>query len=189
MPGDLAGLALAEVGQLRYVFGGAPNNGGVDCSSFISLLIGKKLGLAIPGFKRGTYTGATHGPVVLEYAVTSLAQHVNAPPSPGDLCIWPGAGPLGHIGVAISGTRMVSALNPSKGVANTPIHGYGPPGVAVIFRRYKAAGDGGLPWDGSTSGPITTTAGPALTGCVPAMVLWPVLIPLALYRRRHDGGV
>lgn len=188
MPGGLAALAGASIGKYRYVSGGAPVTGTVDCSSLINQLIGVEMGLAIPGFKRGAYTGRTHGPVVIEYATTTLAVTVTHP-SVDDLVIWPGIGPLGHIGVVTGPDQMVSALNPARGVERTPIKGYGPTPVP-IYRRYKAVGDGGLPWDGSTSGgPIITTAAPGLTGCVPAMVLMPALIPLALYRRRHDGGM
>lgn len=187
MATDLAALALGAIGRFQYGFGGAPSTGKVDCSSLISALLGIQAGLAIPGFKRGAYKGTTHGPVVLEYASTTLAQTVRAPGSRSDLVIWPGAGPLGHIGVVIGNNEMVSALNPSTGVARTPIAGYGPPGVPHIFRRYTAAGDGGLPWDGSTSTAVTTAA-TGMTGCATTMLLAPVLIPLALYRRhRHDG--
>lgn len=185
---QLAALAVASIGRYDYGFGAAPASGRVDCSSLISLLIGLQLGEAIPGFKRGTYTGRTHGPVVLEYATTTLAQTVSAA-AVSDLVIWPGAGPLGHIGVVLGPNEMVSALNPSRGIERTPITGYGPPGVPHIYRRWKAAGDGGLPWNGPSSSPIGLTSATGLTGCAPTMILLPALLAAALIRRPHDDGM
>src|SRR5579871_184646 len=58
---QIATDALAYNGA-GYVWGGAPANGigQWDCSSFANWVIGHDVGLAIPGYAPGTYTGATH---------------------------------------------------------------------------------------------------------------------------------
>jgi hypothetical protein len=162
--GELAALAQSYIGRLPYVFAGVPARGRVDCSSFLNLLRGWKQGKAIPGWRPGTYHGQVHGPVVIQWATFPAATTVTGPPEPDDLCIWPGIGALGHIGVAVSATRMVSALNPQLGIIETPIKGYGPRGVPLIFRRLADSGGGVSP------------AGAAAAGCVPQLLLLPFLL-------------
>lgn len=168
MAGSLAQDAMQYQGK-GYVYGGAPaaGPGNWDCSSFVNWCLGHDLGHAIPGFTAGSYTGKSHGPVVLDYATWSGAQTVSGPPQASDLCVWAGVGATGHIGIAISPQTMISALNHVKGTTVTPIAGYGPAGVPVVYRRVTGTGGGfSLP-----------------SGCIPGMGL----IYLLVMRWRHDG--
>jgi hypothetical protein len=149
-------MAEGLEGTLQYVFGGVPKTGKVDCSSFVNMVIGWKLGLPIPGYKAGTYKGATHGPVVMSYATWTGGSTRVKIPQPGDLVIWAGLGALGHIGIAVSETRMVSALNPASGVVETPIKGYGPAAAPLTYRTLK---------DSAGSGATAAGAGAAAASC------------------------
>lgn len=145
----LAGPAIAadalKYKGAGYVWGGAASSvGDWDCSSFVSYVLGHDLGLALPG---GSWGGAgmppgAHGPVVSEYLSWSGAADVTAPQA-GDLCIF---GPDQHIGIAISGTQMVSALNPTTGTNVTGISGTAP--GTLTYRRLT-----GVP-----AGPTTAAA-------------------------------
>jgi len=121
-----------------YIYGGAKPNGW-DCSGFVNWVLGHDLNIKLPGATKPGFNGNIHGPVVLTYANWSKAERVSKP-EPGDLCIWVGVGPAGHIGIAVSPTKMISALNPSKGTLQTPIVGMGPPGAPLIFKRVGAPG-------------------------------------------------
>lgn len=153
-----------------YVFGGAPGtakgrDAGTDCSGFINMLLGRDLHMAIPGYAAGAYTGASHGPVVLSYAgwggATTLPP--GTPPSGGDLCVWPGAGALGHIGLATDSTHMISALDPEHGVIVTPIAGNGPAGAKLIYRRINGSAQGGGGGTGTGTG-ASSAAGDIAAG-------------------------
>lgn len=115
-----------------YVWGGVASKvGDWDCSSFVSYVLGHDLSLALPG---GSWGGAgmppnAHGPVVSEYLSWSGAADV-ASPQPGDLCIF---GPDQHIGIAISGTQMISALNGTIGTQVSGITGAAP--GTLTYRR------------------------------------------------------
>lgn len=113
--------------------------GGWDCSSFVNHVLGQDLGLALPGGLRGYRGPPPHGPVVLDYAGWGTPVTV---PARGDLAVWPGPGANGHIGIVLGPDQMISALDPAQGTAVTPIQGYGPPGVSVIFRRASGASAG-----------------------------------------------
>jgi len=132
-----------------YVYGGnASRVGEWDCSSFVSFVLGYVLRMRLPGGGRWGdpgYPPNDHGPVVIDYARWDGAVTISGPPSAGDLCIWPGLGPLGHIGIAISGSQMISALDPSDGTKVTPIDGVGPSGVQVMFRRLTGAAGKAVP--------------------------------------------
>jgi hypothetical protein len=131
-----AGQAVADF--MRYE--GHPYVwGGWDCSGAINHVIGQDLGLAIPGYKARTYTGPPpHGPVVSDWLATDLCVTVPGPPKPGDLVIY---GPDTHIGMAVSATRYLSALDPTLGTQISPIS-TGP--GAPTYRRVKAFGLGGV---------------------------------------------
>jgi len=170
MAGGLAADAMKYNGA-RYVFGGAPANGigNWDCSSFVNWCAGHDLGMAIPGMAAGTYTGKSHGPVVLDWATWTGASTIHGSPAQNDLCIWAGAGALGHMGIALSGDHMISAYDTAKGTIVTPIRGYGPPGAPLMFRRLTGGGGGGLSMP---------------TGCVPLIYyIW--LASNALQDRRE----
>lgn len=133
-----------------YQFGGSPANGigKWDCSSFLNWCAGHDLGMAIPGYAAGTYDGKSHGPVVVDWATWTGATTIPSP-SAGDLCVWPGIGPTGHIGIALGSGQMISALNTRDGTIQTPIQGYGPAGVPLIYRSINA---------GANSGTVLTSA-------------------------------
>ncbi len=141
--GTISGDALKYKG-LGYVYGGSASRpGDWDCSSFVSYVLGHDLGMGLPGGKWGGpgMPPNAHGPVVLSYTSWAGATPVSSPQA-GDLCCWAGAGPDGHIGIAISPTRMISALNPAQGTQVTPIVGTGPVGVPLVYRRVKGAAGG-----------------------------------------------
>ena len=145
----------------KYVFGGVPSKGigNWDCSSFVNWVVGNDCRMAIPGYPAGTYTGQTHGPVVLDWSTWSGASTHSGPPNPGDLCVWPGIGASGHIGIVIAGNQMISALDTRDGTKVTPIQGFGPAGVAVVYRQLSGV----------------TSAGVSVPGCLMALVA--VLMP------------
>lgn len=187
---DIAARGLFYVGS-RYIYGGAmgttPNHDdGGDCSGFFNGVVCRDEHLAGPGISAGSFTGASHGPPVIAWAtwrgMTTLPKGV--PPSAGDACIWPGLGPGGHIGIAVSSTEMVSALNPELGVVKTPIAGNGPAGISVMYRRINAAiMNGGGVADSVAAGEAPGGAGGAL------LVLAAGLAPLAILGALLVGGV
>jgi hypothetical protein len=181
--GEIASAALKYAGKGVYRWGGGgpfPRPGG-DCSGFVNWVLSHDLGLAIPGRKPGTFTGKTHGPVVLSYAVWRGAVKVKKPPHPGDLCVWAGPSAAGHIGIAVSSTEMVSALDTQSGVVKTPIHGFGPVGVPVTFRRIKGSAAGVI----SPAEAATTTAGAGCLLFVALAPLAPIVLPVLALRRRR----
>jgi cell wall-associated NlpC family hydrolase len=105
-----------------YQYGGAPGANGQgcwDCSSFANWIYGTVLKLPIPGFAPGTYNGQVHGPATLSWIVFGTAvTGGSAAAQPGDLCVW-----QTHMGIAIGGGKMISALNPGKGTLETSIDG------------------------------------------------------------------
>jgi hypothetical protein len=131
---DIASDALRYRGA-GYEFGGVPATGigHWDCSSFVNWVVGNDCDMPIPGYSAGKYHGQSHGPVVLDWATWSGASTTKSPQR-GDLVIWPGVGATGHMGIFLADNQMVSALNHSSGTVVTPINGYGPRGVANIYR-------------------------------------------------------
>jgi cell wall-associated NlpC family hydrolase len=134
-PGDgsIAGIATQYQGH-AYRFGGAPGRNGDqpwDCSSFCNYVIGVKLGLAIPGYASGGYDGTTHGPPTGMWGVWPGLTHISRQEvQAGDLVVW-----LNHMGIAVSNSQMISALNPETGTKVTPIDGYGN-GPILCYGRY-----------------------------------------------------
>lgn len=136
---DIASDALKYQGA-GYTYGGtAKKRGDWDCSSFVSKVLGQDLGLALPGGRWGGpgMPPNSHGPVVLAYATWKGAKTLpkGTKPVAGDLCVWSGAGPNGHIGIATSATHMISALDSELGTVATPIAGNGPVGAPLSYRR------------------------------------------------------
>ncbi len=171
---DIAGDALKYNGA-GYVFGGVPahGTGQWDCSSFVNWVVGHDAGMAIPGYAAGAYNGSVHGPVVLDWATWNGANTIQGPPNRGDLCIWPGVGATGHMGIALSATQMISALNHITGTVVTPIQGFGPLGAALMYR--------------SLSG--NTGAGSSIPGCTPGlMVMLYALLKIPESRRYLARG-
>lgn len=134
---ELASDALSYVGRFPYVLGGFPAEGSVDCSSFVNQVLGADFGLRLPGQVKPGYAGTSHGPVSNDYVGWSGASTVGTPQA-GDLVIWPGIGAAGHIGIATSTARMVSALNPGLGILETLITD-AKPGFH-IYRRVGGTG-------------------------------------------------
>jgi cell wall-associated NlpC family hydrolase len=149
--------AMKYKGRVPYVYGGASPRGW-DCSGFINYLLGHDLKMTLPGGIKG-FQGQTHGPVVVSYATWSGAQTVKGAPSPGDLVIWAGLGPLGHIGIVTGPDQMISALDPQYGTAVTPIRGFGPPGAPISYRRVKGTSAGGDVADQTAAGAGGSAAG------------------------------
>lgn len=151
---DIAAAALRYKGQ-GYVYGGTgARPGDWDCSSFVSYILGRVLGLTLPGGSWATVTGngTQHGPVVVTYATwTGAVTIAQADAAAGDLVMWPGIGTGGHIGIVLGPNQMVSALDPiirgdaESGTAVTSIEGFGPQGVPMIFRRVTATAAGPVP--------------------------------------------
>lgn len=150
---QIAADALRWAGQ-GYIYGGpAARPGNWDCSSFISYVLGRDLGLALPGGKWGApgFPPNAHGPVVESYASWRGAVTVNAP-ARGDLVCFVGQGVNGHIGIVLGTDQMVSALDSTDGTKVTPINGYGPPGAPIVYRRILGAAAG------SAAAAVTTAA-------------------------------
>jgi peptidoglycan DL-endopeptidase CwlO len=117
-----------------YQWGGKPAFGinSHDCSSLDNWVVGHDLGMAIPGFRAGSYTGTTHGPTTMLWAIWPGAKTIpRSEVRAGDLCIWPAF----HMGIAVSNSRMISALNPSKGTQVTGIDGTA--GGPLVCRRLR----------------------------------------------------
>ena len=133
-PSAIANDALRYQGH-PYVYGGAPGSSGMagwDCSSFANWVLGHDLGMMLPGQSSPGYDGTTHGPTTLGYLVWNGAQTVGHSPSEaqaGDLLVW-----QTHMGFALGGGQMISALNEHLGTQVTTIAG-GSPGDELLFVR------------------------------------------------------
>lgn len=172
----VSGTAIVQA-ALRYE--GHPYVwGGWDCSGMVNHVLGHDLGITLPGGIKNFQGPPPHGPVVAQYAVWNGATTVSGPPSPGDLCVWAGVGASGHIGIAISGTEMISALNPSLGTRKSGIQGSGPAGAPLSFRRVNAAGSPGGLAPGLGCTPQAAMAATLLIG---GSKLWTTL----LWNQRH----
>lgn len=150
----IVAAARPYIGRWTYVFGGTPNPPGVlvgDCSSFVSMVLGYRLRLALPGGKWGDpgFPPHSHGPVVADYIAWGGARDVSTPQA-GDLVCY---GPDEHIGIATDADNFISALNPDLGVRVVPILG-GAPGP-IYYRRVTGVAGAGLP------GPVGQLAGAA----------------------------
>jgi cell wall-associated NlpC family hydrolase len=109
-----------------YAWGRADANG-MDCSGLVNRVIGRDLGLPIPGSDNGSFSG--HGPVTGQWYVWGGATTIPASQAvPGDLVCW-----TSHIGIYVGGGQMINAPSAGKTVRiekvwNTP---------APIYRRLK----------------------------------------------------
>lgn len=102
---------------------------GWDCSGFVGWVLGHDLGLPLPGI--GHWSGNYHPSVAASYLVWGQARAVGeASIAAGDIAVWPT-----HIGIVLGPNKMISALDPQYGTAVTPIHGFGPIGEPVSYRR------------------------------------------------------
>lgn len=118
-----------------YVWGGAPGlgPGNWDCSSFANWVYGHDLGLAIPGYSAGSYTGTVHGPAtgdwILWGGLTTIG-HDGSVAQAGDVCVW-----QTHMGIATGSNQMISAQDPQNGTQVSGIDGF-IPGEELFVRRY-----------------------------------------------------
>jgi hypothetical protein len=77
------------------------------------------MGKAIPGYGPGKYRGTVHGPTTGTWAAWNGLQSVSRNNlAPGDIIVWGG-----HMGFAVSSTRLLSALNPKAGTKEGNIDG------------------------------------------------------------------
>ena len=133
---DIANDALRYQGH-AYSYGGAPGVNGTnpwDCSSFVNWVVGHDLKMSIPGFSNGSYNGSSHGPPTGVWGVWSGLMHISASDvAAGDLIVW-----TGHMGIAISNTEMISALDKQQGTLITPIAGYGN-GPLMCYGRFTVS--------------------------------------------------
>lgn len=167
---DIAGSAQAYAG-IPYKWAGHLPSTGWDCSGFVGYVLGNNFGMTLPGGIK--YSASSHGPVAAAYKV--YGSGVNSPQA-GDLCVW-----VTHVGIALTSSTMISALSPAYGTAVTPIQGYGPPGEPLTYRRVST-GAGQPTTSSTTSSTTSVTVG---SGCIPGMLLMPILIPAMWIRRRH----
>jgi cell wall-associated NlpC family hydrolase len=132
--GDLAGIAMQYQGH-PYSFGGAPGRDGSkpwDCSSFVNFCVGIQMGRAIPGIKADGYDGSFHGPNTLMWGAWPGLTHIKrADVQASDIIVW-----AGHMGIAISNSQMISAMNPNDKTLVTGIDGFGN-GPILCYGRLK----------------------------------------------------
>lgn len=130
----IAADATAHIGH-AYSYGGAPGKDGKspwDCSSMVNWIVGHDAGKAIPGYGPGKYDGSVHGPPTGSWGIWPGLQHISASQlQANDIIVW-----AGHMGIAVSNTEMVSALNGTLGTLRTKIAGYGN-GPLLCYGRLK----------------------------------------------------
>jgi cell wall-associated NlpC family hydrolase len=130
--GQMIADAALKYNGAGYVWGGAPSKGAGnwDCSSFVNWVIGHDLRLSIPQDSR--YDGTSHGPDVAAWILWSGVKHITGGAArPGDLLAW---GPDEHIGIAISGTHMISAENAQRGTRTDQFSGFAAGHRPLILR-------------------------------------------------------
>lgn len=103
--------ALRYAGRVPYRWGGADPSGW-DCSGFATYVLVHDLGHT--NLPSGSHT------VCMQFLAWSGAQRIDAA-EPGALVVWPT-----HMGIAISSTEMISALNPARGTVVTTFSDGGP---------------------------------------------------------------
>jgi len=140
---QIATDALAYQGHC-YHYGGAPGTDGSgcwDCSSFANWVIGHDMGMAIPGYKAGTYDGSVHGPSTLSWlAWTGVHRISPASAGAGDIACW-----QTHMGIMTGPDSMISAQTPDSGtrVATGNIANFMPGEVLFVLRLKATLPPGG----------------------------------------------
>lgn len=127
----IVNAAMKYNGKHNYHYGGPPPIGTVDCSSWVSEVLGKDLGMNIPGgaWAKVTASGTQHGPDTLSYIAWSGATtvgHSASDAKPGDLVVW-----QTHMGICIGANQMISAQDEALGTGTANIHMAG----EVLFVR------------------------------------------------------
>ncbi len=106
----ITAAALRYVGSGSTYRWGGGNPTGWDCSGYTNWVVCHDLGMAIPGYAGGSFTGTGHGPVTGQWAIWSGCQTIDrSEVGAGDLVIWP----LFHMGIALDNQRMVNAPGPN----------------------------------------------------------------------------
>jgi cell wall-associated NlpC family hydrolase len=128
---SIVGIAMKSNGQHRYIYGAPPPIGKVDCSSWVSEVLGDA-GLPIPGgtWAQMTHNGTEHGPTTISYLGWSGAKTIGHSPSdaqPNDLVVW-----QTHMGICIGPNQMISAQDEKLGIGTSTIH---IPGELLFVRR------------------------------------------------------
>lgn len=136
----IAAAAAKYVGH-KYVYGGPSNpNGGWDCSSFVSYILGHDIGMNIPGgsWVSVTGNGASHGPTSETYATWSGATDVGrSAAAPGMLLCW-----STHVGFVLDAQHMISAYDTASGTIVTGIDGAGPAHESLVVRKINGVNYG-----------------------------------------------
>lgn len=125
---QIAAIAASYIGKLKYVYGGPPPMGTVDCSSFASKVLAQA-GVPNPG--GSAYNPNVHGPTTLSYITWNGANTVGHNENvsiPGDLIVFET-----HMGIAIGNNQYVSAHDPAEGVSAAPISSF--TGELLYVRR------------------------------------------------------
>lgn len=129
---QIATAALKYLGA-GYSFGGrADKPGNWDCSSFVSYVLGHDLGLPLPGGKWGDagFPPHAHGPTASRYKLYGTGIN-RGQVGAGDIVAW-----NTHCGIAVDGTKIVSARTPAEGVGVSTIDGTSRSiGETPVFRR------------------------------------------------------
>jgi cell wall-associated NlpC family hydrolase len=125
-----AATRYMNAGHVYRWGGGSPD--GWDCSGFTNWVLCHDLGLAIPGYGGGTFTGRAHGPVTMQWAVWSGAAGIpRAEVGAGDLVIWP----TQHMGIAVDNQQMINAPGPNGTPAPVLSHIDGSARGLLVCRR------------------------------------------------------
>lgn len=138
-PNSIVSDAMAYNGD-KYVWGGIPgtvkgHNNGTDCSGFVNMVVGRDLGLPIPGYGAGKYNGSSHGPVTQVWLLWDGARTISQKEAqPGDLACF-----QTHMGIFIDNNHMISSLDTKDGVKVTTIAGGTPGGEKLYVRRLNNA--------------------------------------------------
>jgi peptidoglycan DL-endopeptidase CwlO len=127
----LANALASYAGKTPYKWGGA-NPNGWDCSGAVNYTGNVVVGIAIPGYAPHTFTGNSHGPTTLVW-LAWLPAHATrvsrAGVAAGDIVIGPA-----HMGVAVSNSEYVSALDTQYGTTIRPIASGWAPAGATYWR-------------------------------------------------------
>lgn len=97
---------------VKYKFGGTDPKTGFDCSGLVFYVLTHDLGLkGVPRTVITFWRWMTHTSLIPEGQQRA-----------GDLAMWPGVGPNGHMGIVVDGTRMIHAPHTGDVVKYSPYH-------------------------------------------------------------------
>jgi hypothetical protein len=173
--GQVTGTAFVNLARrflgVPYVWGGESPSG-FDCSGLVAYAL---LHMGISGVPR---TSEEQWAWVQRISQSQL--------QPGDLIFetWPGEASPGHVAIYAGGGRIIEAPAPGQSVHEVPWT----PG-SITASGGKVIGYGRVPGMSYAGEPATVApyadAASDGSGCPITLVMLPVLIPLALIRRRR----